>query len=1230
MLNVLLSIITSRLTWSFIGITILACIIGFWGPIISVGDVVPFKSFTIRVATIAFLYFFWVISLLIPHLYRTWLNKKLANQLNIIKGSESEKTQEKQQNEQHLSLSERFSDAVKLLRKAYFSGLNGKNKPTLRGFFSRQYLYQLPWYLVIGAPGSGKTTALSNSGLNFPLLDYFGRAALHSMQDSNSCNWWFTTNAVLLDTAGRYTIQDNTVQKSNFREWKTFIKLLKKYRTRQPINGVILTLSVEDLLNPSTEARDNHAYMLRRRLSELHEKFKTQFPVYLFITKTDLLKGFTAYFTHLDKASREQIWGLTFPQNNKVDWNINAAFDEQYRQLQRRLDAELPYILLNESNPQQSAESYLFPQEFAALHPYIAQYLEIIFARSGFEAPSYPRGLYFTSGKQEGIPFDSVMEKFNQNVQLPTDNNSISMSWGNGEDKGMHYPSQAQQPYFLKNLLEGIFQEAGLASYNRWWIYKNRLVNWLGYMTLIAILIAVTTLFLTSYHNNENYLAEIQAKMPSITKLGDELKQNTNNANEANNIYNLLPMLNTLANLAQSQHFSLDDPPISYRMGLYTGELVNDAGHDLYTKALQSLLLPHVARLITDQLKQVSNNDIDKTYSALKAYQMLYQPDHYDGKFLRNWVMQYLEAQLAPDTPEIQFKQLDWHLGQLLDNQPVTSPYVFDSSLVESRQAFISSTPLAVRTYARLQSALLNNPDLEPVNLVTLAGPQADLAFSHISNEPITSGVPGLFTPAGYQKIIKDMEPLIAGSYIQDSWVLGSYAKKQPVKLVEQSVRQIYVNDYIYQWDKFLGDIRLNHIDDLTQRANTARLLSSSVSPLRLLLINISKNLTLNDPLNSLMNKGKNIAKLGSLSSKTSNLANKANRLANLAPQQMILQNNGQPSPENMLEAHFAQITDLAKNPDGKNPQIPFDDILKKISELYQYLTSVQNAVNTGSTFPPNNIITQLQTASERLPMPFRDMITSLAIGASSDAQISDMRSVGKQLSSEIGGFCNQAITNRYPLVATAHVDIKPDDMARMFAPEKGMMDSFYKKNLEGKVDTSQPQWRFMPGVDGKPLPGGARLLRPFQQAKIISDTFFGNGTPTPSFTVMVQPISMGNQILSMVLNVGGQQLQYSHGPQVPQLINWPGSTGVNQASIQLNLADGTTATLSASGPWALNRLLDKAKQVSHSSSAHHDDSALQATFNIQGHTVVLGFTPNSIFSPFKLPAFSCPNMKSI
>ena len=65
-------------------------------------------------------------------------------------------------------------------------------------------------------------------------------------------------------------------------------------------------------------------------------------------------------------------------------------------------------------------------------------------------------------------------------------------------------------------------------------------------------------------------------------------------------------------------------------------------------------------------------------------------------------------------------------------------------------------------------------------------------------------------------------------------------------------------------------------------------------------------------------------------------------------------------------------------------------------------------------------------------------------------------------------------------------------------------MDTFFRDNLTSKVDTTQANWRFMPGIDGKTLPGSEGLLRPFQQAQSIRDAFFANGATTPSFNTTI------------------------------------------------------------------------------------------------------------------------------
>lgn len=129
-------------------------------------------------------------------------------------------------------------------------------------FEGKRFLYELPWFMVVGSPGDGKTTALLNTGLQFPLAEQMeqtsriltvpGVGTLH-------CDWWFTNEAVLIDTAGRYARHDDGGEASaaqrNAGEWQGFLGLLRKHRPGAPLNGVILTLNVADLTAQSPAER---------------------------------------------------------------------------------------------------------------------------------------------------------------------------------------------------------------------------------------------------------------------------------------------------------------------------------------------------------------------------------------------------------------------------------------------------------------------------------------------------------------------------------------------------------------------------------------------------------------------------------------------------------------------------------------------------------------------------------------------------------------------------------------------------------------------------------------------------------------------------------------------------------------------------------------------------------------------------------------------------------------
>ncbi|MGF6189300.1 type VI secretion system membrane subunit TssM [Serratia sp. 2723] len=1212
MLSMLFSIITSRLLWGAVGITALAFVIWVIGPLVAIGDYRPLEPELNRQMAIGILYLLWILYRIIPRIYSIWFNSRLLS--NLRAANEVPKGEANPLPLQDPQLSQRFDEAIQLLKKARFKPGQNDKHPWLNRF-NQQYLYQLPWYVMIGAPGAGKTTALINSGLHFPLADSFGKSALRGVGGTRNCDWWFTNEAILLDTAGRYTTQESQ-RTEDAGEWKNFVELLKKYRARQPINGVMITISVADLLTESSESLAIQAGALRKRLIELHQQLGISFPVYVMVTKTDLLNGFMAYFNKFDKTQREQIWGFTFPyeQACQADFDLHQAFESQYTLLLQRLEAALPETLLLEHDIRQRAECYLFPQEFAALRPLLSQYLDIVFTRSNFETYFTPRGIYFTSGTQEGLPFDRVMGELNRYLKLtPTQPaNEGSRSWNNiGHETPL--PAVKGQSFFLKGMLETVvFQEAGLAGSNRWWEYRNRALHWVGYISLAVTLVILGASWFTSQGNNQEYLTEVTAKVPQLERQGQELTQLA-----SGDMLALIPFLNTVLNLPESRHFSLQNPPFSYRMGLYRGNQVSNASHALYQKALKELLLPQVAQQITHTLRHDNHSDADFSYEALKAYQMFYLPKYYDGEFLRAWVMLNLHRNLRQGITLQQLQQLEWHLAQLLDGQIQSSPYAKDETLVAQAQSALGRSSLPQRVYSRLKRFLLKRTDIKPVSLVDLAGPQAELAFSRQSGKPVAEGIPGFFTPQGYWKMFdNNISQVTETLRREDGWVLNiQTASEQKHTDLAKTVRQLYMQDFITVWDELLADIQLANISDLSQRINSARLLSGNPSPMRNLLVNIRKYVTLRDE-NSDADPRSLLGKAG----------DKLNQGASHTLETLFttrpINTDGDVSaqPEQVVMAHFAPLLELAQHQGEDRKAIPFDAILKQVDNLYSYLTAVQGAANSGMAVPPSDIIPRLQAESGRLPTPFKHMLLSLAIGASSDTQRKEMENVKKRINVEVGSFCRQAIAGRYPLDSHSLQDITPDDLARMFAPNTGLMDTFFRDNLQGKVDTTRPTWRFTPGVDGKTLPGGKGILPSFQQAQRIRDAFFANGTAVPSYRVTVRPVHMDNDILNLTLDIDGQLFKYSHGPQVPLVVSWPGIRNTNQVHLQLSLANGTTASMVTSGPWALNRMVDRA-----TSSADSRSLSRQATFNLDGHSVTLEFTPNSIRNPFRLPAFSCP-----
>jgi len=148
-------------------------------------------------------------------------------------------------------------------------------KSSRLGHKGRDALGLLPWYIIIGPPGAGKTTALRSSGLQFP---YAKGGKVKGVGGTRNCDWWLTNEAIILDTAGRWSTQDD-----DHEEWLAFLDLLRKTRPKKPVNGILLAVSLLDL-EGGEEEMSALAKALRDRLDEVTGRLDMVVPVYLLVT----------------------------------------------------------------------------------------------------------------------------------------------------------------------------------------------------------------------------------------------------------------------------------------------------------------------------------------------------------------------------------------------------------------------------------------------------------------------------------------------------------------------------------------------------------------------------------------------------------------------------------------------------------------------------------------------------------------------------------------------------------------------------------------------------------------------------------------------------------------------------------------------------------------------------------------------------------------------------------
>ena len=1072
------------------------------------------------------------------------------------------------------------------------------------------YLYERPWYVLIGPPGSGKTTAIRNSGLDFPLAE--GRVS--GVGGTRNCDWWIAEQAVLIDTAGRYTTQDSDAT-SDKAGWERFLELLRRERPRQPLNGVVVAFGVDMLSRLDAAGREQHAQAVRRRVRELEQKLGQRLPVYFLVSKSDLVVGFTEFFDDLDRETRGQVWGMTFAPDAAAEGPV-AGFAAEFGGLVQRLQNRLLERLQAERGPEQRARIAGFPAQFASLEGPLAAFIQAAFGGSKLDPAPFLRGVYFTSGTQEGTPIDRLT-------------GALSRAFGFDPSRPAAVMGQKGRSYFLGRLLRDVvFNEARLAVRERGHERRRRWVQIGAVAASLLLVVAGVAWGWRAIDIESARERQLTAAVDAAANTAKGLPLSTIAA--ADELARVLPYLDKASVL----------PPAAQgdggRLGLSQEPKLVGAGQLAYKHALERVLLPRLMARLERQIREGMQKPA-YLYVATRIYLMLGRQGPLDGSLIKEW-MAADWAQAYPGAVGAPARDgLMGHLDTLLDQD--FASYALDGVLVDQARRVFSRLPMADRVYARLRSTATDVPPWRPTEPLGLAGQRL---FALQSGQPLAeAAVPGLFTVDGLYKSFLPRLPKAIQEAASESWVLGPEAAAVASDAVqlETAVLRLFAQDYIAEWQKMLDSLVLAPLGSPAKAAEALNLLGAPNSPMRDLLQSVARQLSPGTPPTvataaggaasaaaaaASAVRGVKAATGGAIKIPGSAAVTAAARPAGAVSRVAEAMGGGSQASSasvvaQTVEERFRPLREAA----GK----PLDGVLAVLNELYVQVAKIATAAPGSAAAPPAAGLDpgqRLMAEAQRAPEPLTRWLTVAAQSTAAVRSGGTRASVAAAAAQQLAPFC-KGVETRFPFRRDAAApDMPMDDFVRLFGPG-GAFDQFFTQNLRSFVDTIQRPWRSM-AVDGGPPPVSAADIAQFQRAAAIRDAFFPAALPGQASAALrfdLVPMGLDAAARSAVLEIDGTKTVLAGGAAGARAaqLQWP-----SRGNISLSFEGEPAATaLLNDGPWAALRFVARGRlqptAVPDRLRVSLQQGARSAEFELRTSSIVHPFALR------ELTEFRCPQL---
>jgi len=1149
------SLFKNSIFWIILGAFVFSLVFFFASPYLFDS----FISITLRLLVVFSIFFGTIMGVMMYTLFmKEDLQKKLQEKKEIFsrKRAYSEVVQSKVND-----LKTRFNEAMRII----------KNSTIYKN--SQSAGYELPWYLMVGKETEGKTSFLENSGLEFPLNINYDKANVQGEENSKTFKWYFAEDAIFIDMPGNYIEQKSSEDDSAV--WEAFLKLFGKKRWKRPINGVVLTISVDTLMNKDDAELLQYGKDLRDRIDELSKAFMSSIPIYMLITKSDKIPGFNEYFATLSESEKDEVLGMTFDESQK---NIDPTIVQpELDALLKRINSSVLDKINQEWDSDARAKILLFEDEFNTLFERINLFIDTSFAQTRYREPLMLRGIYFTSVFQSN--------------SMPAVADS------------MQDAPNVRRGMFIQKLLRNIiFPEADIVKMDTNYKKSQRMRQIGAFAASIILVLVTTTYWVQDYNSRLDDIATIE-------KLVNAYDTSRHNIKNETDFENVLSTLDSIYALKLANEDNLENH--FWKIAHYKVEDRNKILDSYYKEALTTILLPRIAHFIEDQIT-VNIKDYDVTWEGTKAYSMLNNEKRRENEFLQGW-MAAGWSHLYPNKMNIQ-ESLNKHFENLLAYG--FTPYVLDDGTIELARNELLGLGHEALVYKQLKD-IAKQQNLRNFRFSQALGSYAS-AFSGSDYE-----IPGFYTKRGFETVIVGQGRQLIKELISNNWVVGYSTKLSEAELNEMyaKVQNYYFIDYKRYWSSALSALKVPKYKSISEINNQLTVLTSGSSPIIGVLKALKENTMIYTPAEKLQMKAESTTLPG---------ANSAAAIASKNAIDKAKKSLDNTSVKNVRE-YFSTYTALLNS--KNKPGSKLESSMSKLNTVYQEMTAIYGSVTpekdafnivsdriAGRHAP---IIMQISP----LPVPV-DKWFKRALKNDWEYLLSRTRKhINTQYKNQVLGFYNDKIRGRYPLShKSKRNDIRLQDFEEFFK-KGGILDGFYGQYVSPfvKLNTRKHNYSFRQ-IDGSTMNVGKGFLRAMLTTSDIRRTLFTGKEDYLSTSLYLKPRKLGRKLATMEWHYDDNYIVYEHGLVRSKKIAWPAESQNNLSKFSMyDLSLNKVVEIDAEGEWALFKLIDHFKVKKHTQRRGTDSVEIEfkeARYN--GSYVLSGvaskiFTKENPLAHFKL-----------